>query len=320
MLARDRAVPSLDVLIATFNRAEALGRLIESVLAARRPPGLAVRILVADNNSTDATRATVSHWAARADLPIAYIFEPRQGKPYALNAGIAAGDGDLIAFLDDDERVLPDWLEAIDAAFRDDALDFIVGRCVADWLAPRPHWLPSRRLGIVGAIDFGEQPFAMETLADGSSFLGGVSVVRRPAAEATGGYAEWLTYGEDSEFGMRLIQNGARGRYDPALRVHHEIPGNRLTRAFLRRRTMMNHVSMVSIVRRWPGIDRTFLGFPYAVAWYRLRAFLGDMPTLLRNPGDAALRFEQELRLWDIWGLLRGWSRWDRIGPPKVMR
>ena len=45
-------------------------------------------------------------------VPLRYLFEARQGRSSALNAGIVAASGDVIAMTDDDVRVEPQWLDA----------------------------------------------------------------------------------------------------------------------------------------------------------------------------------------------------------------
>ena len=305
---------SLDIVMPTYNRAASLRRAVESLSACRRPPELSVRILVVDNNSTDATQATLASLAETASLPVLALAESRQGQPAAINAVLAVADADLIGFFDDDERAFPDWLEVIAAAFEDPGLGFISGRYVPDWLAPKPDWLPPRRLGLVGVVDHGEVPIPLTAFTDGLNFLGGNSVARRDLVRAAEGYSEWLTYGNDAEFGVRLMAAGARGRYEPALRVHHEIPAGRLTRSYLRRRTMLNYAAKIPIRQRWPGIDDMALGFPYRLAYYRLRAAASGAWQALRDIRDPAARFEAELNLWDLLGLLRGWVGLGRSG------
>ena len=124
----------IDVVIATYNRASLIGPAIAS-FAANTWDG-AARLIVVDNNSSDGTRAAVE--AAQAAHPAAdiqYLFEPQQGKAYALNRGIAAADGDVMAFYDDDERLAPDWLSVLAEEFADPAVAFVGGPVRPDWSA-----------------------------------------------------------------------------------------------------------------------------------------------------------------------------------------
>ncbi len=124
----------VDVILPTFNREALLARTLESLLAAEVPRGLEVRVLVVDNASTDGTTNVVRGFGPRFQGRLRYLHEPQSGKPYALNAGIAATSGDLVALIDDDEEVSGDWFAAIETHFREDPqLDFIGGKCLPLW-------------------------------------------------------------------------------------------------------------------------------------------------------------------------------------------
>ena len=92
----------LDVIIPTYNRQKLLERTLQSLRVARVPEGLTVKVTVVDNNSSDGTRALVERWKASFPDRLSYVFEPKQGRSHALNAGIDSSDGDLLGFIDDD--------------------------------------------------------------------------------------------------------------------------------------------------------------------------------------------------------------------------
>src|SRR3954470_8338256 len=155
--------------------------------------------------------------------------------------------GDLVAFVDDDEEVFPDWLAVIHDKFKNEAIGFITGRYVPVWHAPIPDWLPPNRYGLIGVTDYGEVPISITDLSGGRKFLGGNAIARRKCIVDVGGYSEWLTYGNDAEFGIKLVNSGATGLYCPDLRVHHDIPISRVTKTYVRKRAMMNHPYQVQI-------------------------------------------------------------------------
>ena len=88
--------PIVTAIIPTYNRAEIVGRAIDSVLAQTYPN---IQLVVVDDGSTDATRAVLAGYGDRIEP----IFQQNAGVGHARNAGIAAARGEFIAFLDSDD-------------------------------------------------------------------------------------------------------------------------------------------------------------------------------------------------------------------------
>ena len=89
----------VSVVIPTFNRAELLGRALDSVLQQIDPVH---EVIVVDDGSSDGTPEIVRSYMAR-DARVRYIRQNRAGAPAARNLGIAAASGTLIAFQDSDD-------------------------------------------------------------------------------------------------------------------------------------------------------------------------------------------------------------------------
>src|SRR4051812_30292429 len=96
---------TLDVVVPTYNRSQLLRRTIQSLVSAPIPEDLHVTIIIVDNNSKDDTAHVVSEFQSPADRALRYVLELKQGLSHSRNAGIAAGTGELIGFIDDDEEV-----------------------------------------------------------------------------------------------------------------------------------------------------------------------------------------------------------------------
>ena len=110
-------VPNISVIIATYNRADRLERVLES-LVRQKVHGFTYEILVADNNSKDDTH----EWSVRFSdrypkVHIEYIFVPKQGIAYARNAGVVRARAPLIAYIDDDVEAADNWLACMVRAF-----------------------------------------------------------------------------------------------------------------------------------------------------------------------------------------------------------
>jgi glycosyltransferase involved in cell wall biosynthesis len=94
------------VVIATHNRSALLARTLESLasVTTRRP----WEAIVVDNASTDDTRAVVGRLGRTFPARLKYVAEPVPGKYGALNRGVLAAAGEIIAATDDDALVGPD--------------------------------------------------------------------------------------------------------------------------------------------------------------------------------------------------------------------
>lgn len=302
----------LDVVIPTYNRSALLGRTLQSLLAAEQPQGVDVAVYAVDNNSTDDTRHTIESMTPAFGGRLHYVHAPRQGRSPALNEGIRAGHGDVIAMIDDDETVETRWLVSIAEAFRDPTLDFAGGPYHPDAELDPPSWLPPGYPAVIGVVDGGaeERPFGP---SHPGIMMGGNAVVRRRVLDEIGLYderlgrtAHGLLSGEDDELFRRLLAAGKRGRYLPHLVIYHHVPPERLTKRYHRRWCFWHGASMGVLDRdrrhRVPylaGVPRYMLG---AVLREWLRA-VRALPRGKLGPGDL---FAAELKGWSLAGFVYG--------------
>ena len=302
----------LDVVIPTYNRAEMLARTLSSLLAAEAPAALDVRVIVVDNNSKDATRQTAEEWAVKFGGRLSYVFETKQGRSHALNAGIAAAPGELVGMIDDDEEVDARWLVRVGQAFEDTSVDFVGGACLPRWGVPRPSWLPSEYPGVIGCLD-GDAGRPQEFGAEYEGLLwGGNAVIRREVLARVGPYATELgrgkanlMTGEDREMFERLMQSGARGLYLPDLVIYHYVPPERLTKRYHRRWCFWNGVSQGLSDRRKPAPVVYLAGVPRWLYGKAAHALKGSAREALRR-GDPARVFAGELTVWELCGFFYG--------------
>lgn len=107
----------ISVIIATYNRAPDLEKVIKGLLAQELPGSFDYEMIIIDNGSTDNTENTVKDLMEHAKGRLNYFRQSTPGKSNALNMGIAHAKGEIIAFTDDDVTVEKNWLSSIAASF-----------------------------------------------------------------------------------------------------------------------------------------------------------------------------------------------------------
>ena len=185
----------VSVVIPCFNGARYLGEAIDSALAQTHPD---VEVIVVDDGSTDGTPAVVSGYGDR----LRCVRQPNRGLAGARNAGIRHARGPYVAFLDHDDRFLPDKL-ARQAAVLDARPD--AGLVYCGW-----HFIDAdgARLPPTG-WDVREGDVTVDLLR-GNIMHPATVVVRRTALDAAGGFDEGRTGLEDWDLWLRMAVRGVR--------------------------------------------------------------------------------------------------------------
>ena len=181
----------------------------------------------------------------RYPVPLRYVFERRQGKSCALNAGIEATTSPILVITDDDVRVHKHWLwEGCRPLIEDAGLSYTGGPVRPIWEGPPPSWFEcsGRTLwGTLAILDYGDEPFIFESHR--KIPLGVNFAIRRRLIDRIGGFSPSLgrsggrlLLGQElPEFFTRAREAGAIGRYVPGMVVDHHVPLHRLRRDYFLR-------------------------------------------------------------------------------------
>ncbi|MBM9594006.1 glycosyltransferase family 2 protein [Roseitranquillus sediminis] len=114
----------ISIIIPSFNQAQFLERTLSSVLDQAVP----VEVIVVDGGSTDGSVDILGRYRHR----LAYwVSEPDRGQTHAINKGMARATGEIRAYLNSDDLLLPGALEAVvEAHAADPDADILHGRCI----------------------------------------------------------------------------------------------------------------------------------------------------------------------------------------------
>lgn len=178
---------------------EALLRTLPSRIAECDDLGIAVDVLVVDNDPAGSAREV----AAGADLPVRYVVEPAPGIAAARNRILdECVDRDLVAFIDDDEIPREGWLSSLIEVWREHGADAVMGRVISVFDEDVDPWLlasgtfrrPPRQTGTV-----------LQVAAAGNLLLDLRSIRRLGLRFDT---SLGLGGGEDTLFSRQLAQRG----------------------------------------------------------------------------------------------------------------
>jgi glycosyltransferase involved in cell wall biosynthesis len=230
----------ITVILCTYNRSQSLSKALESVASSKFPEPIEWEVLVVDNNSQDQTCNVIEDYCRRYPSRFRYLFEGRQGKSHALNAGVRAAKGEVLAFMDDDVTVDPMWLQNLTAALGNRKWAGAGGRTLPARPFSLPRWLTIEGPYEMGAIlaalfDLGGKSIELDRPPYGANMafhkemferhgFFDIDLGPRPGSEIRG---------EDTEFGRRLMAAGERLRYEPSAIVYHPVPDNRIQKAYL---------------------------------------------------------------------------------------
>ena len=305
----------ITVIVCTWNRAESLRTTLLSLQQQALPDGLAVEVIVVDNNSQDGTRAAVEAmqggWQVGA---LRYLFEARQGKQFALNTGIGASAGQVLAFTDDDILFPAGWIAAIDRLFAAGPVELAGGKTLLSWPDTGiPPWYADSMQAILGGVDLGEQLLAPPPA--GYAPAGANLVARRSLFDKVGAFSEAHFRHMDYEFGLRAAAAGVAVVYDPALLVWAPVDPGMLSLRYFRRWSFKAGFGAAG-----RGMA-SFMGVPFWIYRRLLQDLLAwPFERLLRAPDVA---FARELRIWRGWGAVASsWyeKMWPRQYPQWVER
>jgi exo-beta-1,3-glucanase (GH17 family)/cellulose synthase/poly-beta-1,6-N-acetylglucosamine synthase-like glycosyltransferase len=170
-------------------------------------------VLMIVNNTTDpALVEPVERICAELGPRFRFIHLPKISgfKAGALNHGLALthADAEIIAVIDADYVVEPDWLADLAPAFADPVVGLVQApqehRAIGPALARRAMYGEYAGFFDIGMVERNE---AGAIIAHGTMLL-----LRKQAVIDAGGWAEWCIC-EDTELGMRLIEAGYEARY-----------------------------------------------------------------------------------------------------------
>ena len=265
----------LTAAICTAGERETLEVALRTLISQDFASQIDFEVIVVDNSRRDGdfVRGIANRVVYDEKVPIRYVRERNVGLGYARNTATAAAKGEIVAFLDDDVIVTPNWASELIAAYQETDAAVVGGRIFAVWLAERPAWLGDELLGYLSILDYG--PRRLFCSYPRYPFGANISFNRQILLDV-GGFATNLGGGGTPTYLMdeidvcrRIEAIGKAILYVPSAGVGHIIPASRLTKRFF-----FNRAVLLGRATAQMGWQRGYVG-RYALA-------KGMLPAVLR--------------------------------------
>ncbi len=235
----------MSILVHNRDRAQALGRCLDSVAAQRLRP---LELVLLDAGSTDGSRSVIEDAAktlGSAGIRVSSGSCASLGVAESRNLLAARATGSLLFFLDNDAVVqVNDGLQRIAERFAAEPdLGLVACRALhrdSDEVDP-------------GAWVFRRPPASWQDRRFSTfTFTGGCFLVRRQAFETAGGFWEALPYArEEEDLALAMLDRGWMIDYDPAVTIRHYPEKTGRMSPSERKRVELRNGAMV-IFRRLP--------------------------------------------------------------------
>lgn len=277
----------VSIIICTRNRVRALEQTLAALQQVIVPAEWTTELVIVDNGSTDGTADLLRafRWAHGR---VVAVEEPRPGKGYAYNRGLAAAAGDVLLLTDDDVRPPREWLPTVCGPIASGRAEMVAGGVRLAAHLDRPWMTPALRslLSSTELLDAREPAWVVA-----ANLAFSREVLRRVPAFDTELGPGALGLEDEVLFSWQVREAGYRviAALDPP--VEHWFDADRLARPALARYMRAHGRSKAYVEYHWMHRD---VPSPRR-AWWRARLRLA----LLR------------LRHVTDWGRAEGMSAWE---------
>ncbi len=238
-------VERIDLVVCTWNRADQLKRMLDSVFRLIVPYDCSLRLVVVNNNSTDGTSSVLADISEHKFFnrhQLLVLDETQQGHTHARNKAVEHLDSDLVMWTDDDVCVDANWVASTVAdADANRAIGFFGGKILARLEPRKPTWIAENwdlLKGCFAERDLGDQRlvFSESRLPYGANFALRTSIQKQFHFDSSLGRRGDEVLGEDElDLFRRMLKHGWEGRWNPDSVVDHVVDASRINEEYIRR-------------------------------------------------------------------------------------
>jgi len=253
-------VPHISVCVCTFKRPALLAKLLKGLFDQRTDGKFTFSIVIVDNDRLGSARKTVEGFQASHELAIDYFIEPEQSIALARNRAVSNAKGNFVAFIDDDEYPIVDWLLQLYNTLIDRKADGVLGPVDSQFTEAPPAWILK-----TGVFDRPNGPgYVTGAVLDWRRTGTGNVLIRRNVFEAVEGpfLPQFGSGGEDLDFFRRASSKDKVFVWCNEALAHETVPLERTRVWFqLRRALLRGKVSLQQPSGRGLGLLKSAVAF-----------------------------------------------------------
>jgi glycosyltransferase involved in cell wall biosynthesis len=252
-------LPRVSIIIPcyTLDRLKDITELLDSIKAQTYQN---IETLIVAEKSPELADSIKKYIAEKGYSHMQVLYNEGKGGSYpSRNLAIGQATGDIIAFVDDDALLFPDWVEeTVKTYARDSSVIGVTGSILPLWQVKSMSWFPRELYWIFSCTywDMTERTEVRNGYCTNLSF-------RREAFDTCGlfksslvgkgrGRSDWQQpAAQETEFCLRVKQGtGKRIIYDPNIRVQHKVYSYRLSARFIAKRAYWEGYAK-AMLNRW---------------------------------------------------------------------
>ncbi|HET7104301.1 MAG TPA: glycosyltransferase family 2 protein [Terracidiphilus sp.] len=258
-------LPHICVCICTYRRAQMLKRTLTEVVRQETGGLFTFSIVVADNDAARSAEAMVAEVNAAFSVPITYCVEERQNIALARNTAVRHASGDFLAFIDDDEFPIRNWLQTLLKLCTSSNIGGALGPVIRHFDEKPPRWLERSRFYVRRVLPTGTPVEWHEART------GNVLINRKVLRDDPAPFRPEFRAGEDQDFFRRKIEEGWKFVWCAEAEVFESVPPARWRRRYLLRKALLRgataglHTSLRGIAKSVIAVPLYALALPFAL-------------------------------------------------------
>lgn len=268
----NHAPKHINVCICTFRRPAMLRRLLGELARQQTGGQFTYSIVVVDNDDQQSARPVVADFAAQSPIEAVYCLESRQNIALARNKSLEYASGDYIAFIDDDEFPVPEWLSKLLASCEQYRADGVLGPVRPHFEESPPGWIIKGRFCERPEHETGRRMPWDECRTGNFLFRRRIlDALPQPFDPKFG------TGGEDMDFFMRMAKRELVFVWCNEAVAYETVPPARMSRTYMLKRALLRGRNILKHPNgMWRYVTISLLAVPLYLIFLPVTTLLGD--------------------------------------------